>query len=182
MTPILGLKKGRVVVEPYNDLWPVLFNREATRIREAIGPHIRDIQHIGSTSVPGLSAKPILDIAIAVDTFEASVVCVSPLEELGYRHLGENGIPRRRYFEKGTPETHHLHMFEINSDDWRRHLYFRDLLRVNADLVNEYAVLKEQLAERYPDNIEAYQKGKAACIKRVQNLSSPVRLDDDGVE
>ena len=168
---VLGLEKGRVVVVPYDAQWPLLFNEEARRISEVVGRHVLDIQHIGSTSIPGLSAKPILDIAVAVDSFEKAVVCVTPIVALGYRYLGENGIPRRRYFEKGTPITHHLHMFEISGFDWQRHLQFRDLLRADAHLARKYTTLKDTLCEKYPNNISAYQKGKTAFIRQVQKMA-----------
>ena len=90
--------------------------------------YVLDIQHVGSTSIPGMIAKPIIDIAIAVKNFEEASVCIEPIERLGYEYKGEFGIPRRHYFTKGNPRTHHIHMNEISSHDWSDQITFRNYL------------------------------------------------------
>ena len=102
----LGLKRGELRVSPYWEEWKALFEIEKRDIEKAIGDYIEDIQHVGSTSIPGMPAKPILDIAIAVKDFEEARICIKPLCNMGYTFKGENGIPRRHYFLKGEPCTH----------------------------------------------------------------------------
>src|SRR4051794_23059436 len=102
--------------------WGVRFVEERSRIAEALSDSALDIQHIGSTAVPGISAKPVLDIAIAIHDFESGHALVPALVALGYTYHGENGIPWRHYFELG--DMYHLHVFEQESLDWQRHLRF----------------------------------------------------------
>ena len=125
---MLGLPSGQIQLSPYEPGWQILFLEERDRLQASIGEYILDIQHIGSTSIPGMPAKPILDIGIAVTNFEEAVRCIPPMEKLGYRYKGENGIPRRHYFVKGDPRTFHVHMVEIESEGWRSNLLFRDYL------------------------------------------------------
>lgn len=175
----LGLRDGALQLVPYREEWPRLYEQEAEGIRTAIGAHILDIQHVGSTAIPGMIAKPILDIAIAVESFEAAAVCIAPLEALGYRYRGENGIPRRHYFVRGYPmgspaggpRTHHVHMVEIASTGWKDLLSFRDALRADPALAREYAELKLRLAAKHANDRSAYQDGKADFIRKVQEDS-----------
>lgn len=128
---------------------------------------VLEVQHIGSTSIPGMPAKPILDIGVAVANFEEAVRCVPLMERLGYSYKGENGIARRHYFVKGEPRTHHLHMLEVTSAEWKNHLLFRDYLRANLRTARAYADLKQQLATSFADDREAYQNGKENFINTV---------------
>jgi GrpB-like predicted nucleotidyltransferase (UPF0157 family) len=169
---MLGLPSGQVQLSRDRPEWRSLFLEEAYRLRSSIGDYILDIQHIGSTSIPGMSAKPILDIGIAVENFEEAGRCVPPMEELGYTYKGENGIPRRHYFVKGDPRTHHVHMFELESEEWINHLLFRDYLIKDPKTAQEYARLKEELVKRFPTNREAYQAGKDGFIKEVLRQAS----------
>jgi len=138
----------------------------------ALGAFVLDIQHIGSTSVPNLPAKPIIDIGIAVRDFEAAFVCIAPIEALGYIYRGENGIPRRHFFRKGDPErTHHIHMVEVESAEWAQQLLFRDYLRSHSDALRQYADLKIDLARRYPKDREAYLAAKAPLIGEILALA-----------
>jgi GrpB-like predicted nucleotidyltransferase (UPF0157 family) len=164
---MLGLRAGTVRVCPYTLEWARLFEEEATRIRAAIGADILDIQHIGSTSVPGLAAKPIIDIGIAVANFEEARRCIEPLVMLGYRYLDENDIPRRHFFVQGDPRTHHVHMNELDSADWQQTIGFRDYLRTHPDVALAYADLKLQLAQQFATDFPAYHAGKDAFIKQV---------------
>ena len=100
---MLGLKGGEVSVSPYRDEWNVLFELEKENIEEAIGDYVEDIQHVGSTSIPGMCAKPKLDVAVAVEDFDEATICIEPLAGIGYEFRGENGVPRRHYFGKGDP-------------------------------------------------------------------------------
>jgi len=168
---VVGLPAGTVQVRPYTVEWRRLFEEEKARITTAIGSAVLDIQHIGSTSVPGLAAKPIIDIGIAVTNFEDATSCVEPLIDLGYRYLGENGIPRRHYFIRGEPRLYNVHMNEIGSPDWIRTTRFRDYLIGHADVAAAYAELKQQLAQQYPSDLPSYHAGKDAFIQRVLRLA-----------
>lgn len=168
---MIGLEAGAVKIYIYREEWHSLFLEEKRRLLAAIGEYVLDIQHVGSTSIPGMPAKPIIDIGVAVKNFERAAVCIEPLEDLGYVYRGENGIPRRHYFSKGDPRTHHLHMNEISSLDWENHILFRDFLIDHPELAGEYARLKMELAGRFPLDREAYLDGKGPFIERVLRLA-----------
>src|SRR5215213_1249790 len=120
---MLGLEKGFVKLLPHDEQWHELFADEKARIQAAIGEFLLAIEHVGSTSVCGIAAKPILDIAIAITDKADGEKCVAPLENLGYVYRGENGIAGRFYFVKGAPQrTHHLHMLLADSTELRNHL------------------------------------------------------------
>lgn len=164
---MIGLERGTVKLVPYTAEWQRLFAHEKTRLQAATGPHVLDIQHVGSTSIPGMVAKPVIDIGIAVANFEKARVVILPIEQLGYEYRGEHGIPRRHFFVKGDPRTHHVHVNEINSRDWENQVLFRDCLIRQPTLAEEYITLKLELAQRYPTDREAYQEGKSPFIERV---------------
>jgi GrpB-like predicted nucleotidyltransferase (UPF0157 family) len=162
---MLGLPSGQIHLSPYELEWQILFLQERNRLQASIGGYVLDIQHIGSTSISGMPAKPILDIAIAVTNFEEAVRCIMPMTKLGYTYKGENGISRRHYFVRGVPRTHHVHMLEIESEEWRSHLLFRDYLIKYPETAREYGRVKQQLAKQFANDREAYQAGKDNFIK-----------------
>jgi GrpB-like predicted nucleotidyltransferase (UPF0157 family) len=164
---VLGLASGRVSLARTHDAWSAAYERERARIAAAIGEHVLGIEHVGSTSIPDVPAKPILDILVGVEDFDRARVCVEPMAAIGYDYRGENGIPRRHYFVKGEPRTHHLHMVEVGSDAWSTTLRFRDLLRTHSDLASEYAHEKERLAALYRDDRGAYQREKDEVVERI---------------
>lgn len=165
--PPLGLNRGELYLSPYRDEWPVLFEAEKKIIATAIGNLVNDIQHVGSTAIEGMPAKPILDIAIAVEGFETARVCIEPVVELGYTFRGENGIPRRHYFQKGEPCTHHVHMVKETSEEWTKLILFRDHLRSDRSVAEEYGRLKAALADSLTGDRKAYLAAKADFITRV---------------
>ena len=162
--PPLGLKRGELYLSPYREEWETLFDSEKKILLSAIGNHIIDIQHVGSTSIPGIPAKPILDLGIAVDEFENARTCIEPLTDIGYSFRGEHGILQRHYFTRGDPTTHHIHMVEESSDEWTKLIRFRDLLRADPKMAEDYSNLKRDLWERLPGDRKAYQAAKAAFI------------------
>jgi GrpB-like predicted nucleotidyltransferase (UPF0157 family) len=168
---MIGLEKGVVKLAPYSAEWKQLFEQEKAAIWRVIGASILDIQHIGSTSIPGMLAKPIIDIGVAVTDFDEARVCILPLEGLGYAYRGEFGIPRRHYFTKGDPRLFHLHMCEVQSEEWSNQIHFRDFLIQHPELADEYAQLKVRLAEKYPTDREAYLEGKAPFIEKVLKMA-----------
>jgi GrpB-like predicted nucleotidyltransferase (UPF0157 family) len=163
----IGLEKGVVRLVPYQDEWRRLFEQEKDALQAVLGGYILDIQHIGSTAIPGMSAKPIIDIAIAVNDFEEAKGCIPVVVGLGYEYRGEYGIPRRHYFVRGEPRLFHLHMMEVTSPNWKDLLLFRDYLSGHPEAAGEYTALKKRLAEMYPIEREAYLKGKAEFIQWV---------------
>ena len=164
---VIGLRKGIVELVPYSAEWAKLFEQEEERLRNSIGGYVVDIQHVGSTSIPGMLAKPIIDIGIAIERFEEGKVCIKPVEALEYKYRGENGIPGRHYFVKGDPRTHHIHMLEHDSDEWRNHIAFRDFLRENEQAAKEYAELKRELARKFRNDRLAYTEGKSEFVETV---------------
>jgi GrpB-like predicted nucleotidyltransferase (UPF0157 family) len=154
----IGLPENLVAIHSYTEAWPRLFDEERHRLRAAIGAYVLDIQHIGSTSVPGLAAKPIIDIRVAVANFEEAIICIRPLEQLGYVYHGENGISRR-------------HMNELDSHDWTITTRFRDNLRGHPDAAHAYAELKRELAIHHQHDGEAYQDGKNDLIQEILRLA-----------
>jgi len=161
-----------VIIVDYNPAWPGLYEEEKMCILDAIGEYIEDIQHVGSTSVPGLGAKPIIDIMIGIHDLSLVDECVQPLQSLGYEYLGEFGIPGRHYFRK-PPETlsmhrtYHIHMVETNHDGWKRNMLFRDYLRTHPEDAKQYEVLKRALAEQFGSDREGYADAKTDFIEAV---------------
>ncbi len=169
---MLGLPKGIVKLESHTERWHQLFVEEESLLRNAIDEFVLSIEHIGSTSVCGIAAKPILDIAIAVSDKASGEKCVAPLENIGYEFRGENGIGGRFYFVKGAPRTHHLHMLLIDSEAWRNHLLFRDFLRQNPAAAGKYDKLKRELAQKYQNDRDAYLDGKAEFVEKILKIAA----------
>jgi GrpB-like predicted nucleotidyltransferase (UPF0157 family) len=155
-----------VVVVEYDPGWPAAFQRERERIGGALGDLAVAIEHMGSTAVPGLGAKPIIDIMLGLRGLEDVEACVGPMEDLGYEYKGEFGIPNRHYFRliQGGLRTHQVHTVERGGEFWRRHLLFRDYLRARPDEAQRYYELKLGLAERHRDDREAYTEAKSEFI------------------
>ena len=159
-----------VLVVEYDPQWPTRYAEEEAHILEALTERVVAIEHVGSTAVPGLGAKPIIDIMVAIRRLDLVEECIEPLGRLHYEYLGEYGIPDRHYFRK-PPElksairTHHLHMVEFSSDFWERHLLFRDYLRTHPQTAQEYYNLKKALSLRYVSNRAAYTDAKTEFIE-----------------
>lgn len=153
-----------IVVVDYNFNWPILYEEEKQRLLDAIGEDVLDIQHIGSTSVPGLAAKPIIDMVASLRHFPPSASLISALEELGYHYQGELGVPGRHFFRRGSPRSHHLHLVEPNSEVWQKQVLFRDFLRVHPESAQRYDTLKRELAVQYRCDRTAYVNAKAPLI------------------
>ena len=168
---MFGLPKGTVKLEPHTEQWRQLFAEEEARLRKIIGDYVVVIEHIGSTAICGISAKPIIDIAVALEKVADGERCVKPLEEINYEYRGEYGIAGRFYFVKGEPRTHHLHMVLEDSDFWRSHLLFRDYLRENPAVAKEYENLKLELAREYVNDRDAYLHGKSDFIENILKVA-----------
>jgi len=170
--PLRNPTKGKIVIVDYDPQWPTLYKKEREEILNVIGNIALEIEHIGSTAVQGLGAKPIIDIMVAVSHLNDAEKCLEPLRNIGYEYVPEHEeeIPERRFFNKGRPpeeQHYHLHMVEIGSEFWKRHLLFRDYLRTNPNVAQRYNQLKKELASKYGSNREAYTKAKTSFIQSV---------------
>jgi GrpB-like predicted nucleotidyltransferase (UPF0157 family) len=148
------------------------FAAERTRILTALGDLPAAIEHIGSTAVPGLVAKPIIDILIGHPAIYDRASCVDALQSIGYDSRGESGIPGRDYFRRGSPRSHHLHLVEYGGQLWRDHLRFCNRLRADPALAAMYAKLKRRLAMAHSDDRAAYTEAKGPFVARVLRASS----------
>ena len=159
-----------ITVLNYDPEWPLKYERERKAIAEILDGNGISIYHIGSTSVPGLAAKPIIDMMAVVRSLEKVDDARGKFSELGYEYLGEFGIAGRRYFRKGGDErTHQIHTFQ--ADDWNnieRHLAFRDYMRTHEKERAEYAKIKTALAQRFPYDIDGYCDGKDAFVREME--------------
>ncbi len=159
-----------VVLVAYDSRWPSMYTEAKAEIQRALGDHILAIEHVGSTAVPGLLSKPVIDIMIGVRRLEDAAACIPLLEAIGYEYRpdAEADIPERRYFDRGPPgaRTHHLHLVEFAREFWMRHILFRDFLRAHADRADEYGVLKQRLAAEFTSDRVAYTDGKDDFVRR----------------
>jgi GrpB-like predicted nucleotidyltransferase (UPF0157 family) len=154
-------------ISPYDPAWPDAFARERTALEEAIGPwSVGGIHHVGSTAVPGLAAKPIVDILVGVDDLESSRGCIDRLAALDYLYAPYRS-EEMHWFCKPHPDrrTHHLHLAPVTGRRYADELAFRDLLRADPALAAEYASLKQRLAARFGDDREAYTEAKTDFIR-----------------
>jgi GrpB-like predicted nucleotidyltransferase (UPF0157 family) len=156
-----------VTLSAYDPLWPAEFQAEAERIARACYDLEIRLEHVGSTAVPGLAAKPIIDISAGVPPRVDRQPYIQAMKEIGYEHLGAYGIPGRDYFRRGSPRSHHVHMVSWSSDLWRENLEFRDYLRTHDDARMEYEILKRQLALTYANDRSRYTSEKAPFIQAI---------------
>jgi GrpB-like predicted nucleotidyltransferase (UPF0157 family) len=172
---VLGLPTGEVRLLDAHKAWADAFQLEKVLIINAVGDHILEIQHVGSTAMPGVPAKPVLDILVGVEDFDEASVCVAALENIGYCYRHEYGIPRRHYFVKGDPRTHHLHMVERDSNHWTLTMAFRDFLNRDSESASAYAEAKRSLAATYSRDRRAYQREKDKVVERLLALAAESR-------
>lgn len=168
------MSSWNVVVVPYDARWADEFASESARLRESLEDLDVEIHHIGSTAIPGILAKPIIDILILVQDVERLDDRNAAMISLGYEPMGELGIAGRRYFRKSNADgvrTHHVHAFERKSPAAERHLAFRDYMRLHLDAAQAYSSLKQYLTSCPPCTIEAYMDGKDAFIKHHEALA-----------
>lgn len=159
----------KVEVCPHSKEWAVQFTKEAYKIIRIFQNEIKDIHHIGSTAVPGLKAKPIIDLMPVIKKIEVADQYNREMQDLGYEPKGEYGISGRRFFRKGGDNrTHHVHIFQEGSCHIERHLAFRDYLKEHPHERQKYGDLKESLAKQFPYNMDAYIHGKESLVKEIE--------------
>lgn len=170
------MSNTRLKLAPYDPAWPATFAAESARVGAALAPRALRVEHIGSTSVPGLLAKPIIDIAVAVSSAESAAACVAPLQTLGYEYRGVHGDdPAHHYFvlDRDGRRHAHIHLWILPAAGWDRHLRFRDLLRARPDLAGAYAREKLRVAEAVGWNKLAYSEAKSPFVEALLRGEEP---------
>jgi GrpB-like predicted nucleotidyltransferase (UPF0157 family) len=165
-----------VQIVDYDPRWPATFSQLRDRIGAALGPLAIRIEHIGSTAVPGLAAKPIIDLDVVIDSWTDLPAVISRLRPLGYDHEGDLGVPGREAFTTpfGAP-NHHLYVCAADTPELARHLAFRDALRSHPDLARAYATLKRSLAQRFRTDRAAYTAAKTTFVEQVLTTTTRTR-------
>jgi GrpB-like predicted nucleotidyltransferase (UPF0157 family) len=165
----LGLESKTVRVVPYDPAWPELFVAEHRRLNAILEQDgiALVIEHTGSTAIPGLAAKPILDILAGAADSASLARAIDTLPHADYIYRGEQGVPGRHFFRRGNPRQYHIHLTLTGSDFWRDHLSFRNYLRAHSQIAAEYAALKHELARRFPFDRESYIEGKTDFVRRI---------------
>jgi len=169
----LGLKRGAVELSEYDSLWHEEFLLEKKSLEEALESKMLKVEHIGSTAVPNIKAKPVLDLMVGVPSLEKWEEFKEPLKKLGYEFRKDfKDSLEHILFVKGPEEnrTHYLKLTEITSNFWKEHLLFRDLLVNNPELRKEYENIKESLLKKYPNDRGLYSEGKKEFIEKALGL------------
>jgi GrpB-like predicted nucleotidyltransferase (UPF0157 family) len=172
---MLGQQRRDFELVPYQSEWMDYFEREAVRIRSALGDNVLQIEHIGSTSIPGMAAKSIIDIMVGVEKLAQSTELILPLVAIGYDYRPLDTIPSRLFFSKEIEpniRTHHLSLTKLGSEFWQNHLRFRDSLRMDEHLASEYIQLKKDFAAYYARTKHLDREWKSAFVARVLQLAN----------
>jgi GrpB-like predicted nucleotidyltransferase (UPF0157 family) len=158
-----------LIIEDYNSNWLKQFEEEKVKLQEILANKVIAIEHIGSTAVEGLGAKPILDIAIGVNDLNVVSEFIELLTPIGYEFVYHKNFPERRFFRKGQwgAGTHHLHFYLFEGEDWNNQMLFRNYLRTHPDALKEYQQLKINLAKKFRFDRASYTENKAAYIQKV---------------
>ena len=162
------MKTRKVVVLPYDRAWKSAFEDIKSEIENVLGDLIIGVEHIGSTSVEGMSAKPCIDLDVVIRDYSVLDVVIAKLATIGYVHEGNLGIRNReafKYSNKPHLMSHHLYVCPQNSEELRRHITFRDYLRSDPEAVKKYSNVKESAADLFPNDIAKYIEYKSSCIK-----------------
>jgi GrpB-like predicted nucleotidyltransferase (UPF0157 family) len=168
----------KVEVVAHDHQWRDAFEAEAKHVAAALGENVVAIHHIGSTAIPNIYAKPVIDLLVEVRDIAELDGQSSAMESLGYEVMGEYGIPGRRYFRKDTREgirTHQIHAFESGSAEVERHLAFRDYMIAHLEDAQRYSELKRKLADQHPHSIDEYIDGKDTFIKEIDRRAAQWR-------
>ena len=167
------MQTKRVLVVPYSDSWKTDFEKIKKEIEVALDGLFISIEHVGSTSVEGLSAKPCIDIDVVIKDYLVFSRVVDALADIGYIHEGDLGIKDReafKYLNKPHLASHHLYVCPENSKELHRHITFRDFLRQDPEAAKRYAEVKVRAAELFPYDIEKYIEYKSSCIDEIYKM------------
>ena len=174
---------SKVEVVPHDPRWRDAFEAEAKHVAAALGENVVAIHHIGSTAIPNIYAKPVVDLLVEVRDITKVDGRSSAMESLGYEVMGEYGIPGRRYFRKDNREgirTHQIHAFEAGSAEIERHLAFRDYMIAHPVDAQRYSELKRKLAEEHSQSMDEYMDGKDGFIKEIDRRAARWRTSKTG--
>ncbi len=156
-----------ICIKPYRPEWGEKFAEERSRLEAVLAGHSHEVEHIGSTAVPDMPAKDIVDIALRLETMDVLSELIPRFESLGYRYFGEFGLPGREYFTKGHPREYNLHVVGRDSEHWKRWIVFRNVLIQNKNVRQSYVKLKRDLARRYRYERSRYTQGKTDFINSI---------------
>lgn len=166
-----------ITVVPYQPHWPH-FHQEQQRLQETLTKQIVDIQHIGSTAVPGLAAKPIIDILIGLQTLGNATEPIAVLQTLGYEYLGEAGIPGRLYFRRRHSQAFNVHLVQWDSELWTNNLLLRNFLHTHPEVANRYGQYKQDLIKSGIRTLLAYSEEKGALVAELLHHAQAWRAQD----
>ncbi|MBR4889607.1 MAG: GrpB family protein [Clostridia bacterium] len=167
------MKTKKVIVLPYDKAWKTAFEAIKAEIESALGELCLRVEHVGSTSVEGLSAKPIIDLDVVIRDYSVFDAVVQEMAAIGYIHEGDLGIQEReafKYTNKPHLQAHHLYVCPQNSRELHRHLTFRNYLRSHPEAVKKYSLVKETAAQLFPEDIDGYMAYKSPCIEELYGL------------
>lgn len=175
-----AVEEAGVAVVAYDDDWPRLYEAEAVRVRGALGPSVVGCEHFGSTAVPGLWAKPIVDILVGTDRSEPPPEeALSAMASLNYVYLGEDGRrPGRFFFRKRRAGLYNVSLMPHGGALWNDNLMFRDYLRCNPAAVRRYSEVKRKAATAYPDSLLAYQNAKRSVVEELKEAARIAELSE----
>ena len=164
------MKTNKVIVLDYDPVWVDHFQRIASEVQNVLGHLVLRVEHVGSTSVPGLAAKPIIDLDVVIRSYEDFPQVLEKLADIGYIHEGDLGIPGReafRYENKPHLQKHHLYVCPEDSPELKRHVTFRDYLRSHSEAAQAYGRVKQDAAALYPNDIDGYIQHKMHIIEKL---------------
>lgn len=173
---MIGLKRGTVQLVPYNPKWKENFEKEKQCLQKALGDLVIGIEHVGSTAIPGIFAKPVIDIAIIVKSIKLPDKLIKLLENLRYEYKQDDDVPGRLFFTKGpeNKRTYYIHVVKLKSKQWKNLVLFRNYLLKSKAVARQYNELKNKLAKNYALDRKSYTSGKdkfiKTVIKKAQNL------------
>lgn len=167
------MRTRKVIVLPHDKMWKIDFENIKAEIEGTLSDLILSVEHVGSTSVEGMSAKPCIDIDVVIRDYSVFEAVVLRLATMGYIHEGNLGIKDReafKYANKPHLRNHHLYVCPQNSEELRRHITFRDFLRTHPEAIRKYSAVKEEAAMLFPDDIDGYIRYKSPCIEELYSL------------
>ena len=173
---MIGTKYGKVAIYDYNSDWDAAFKTEKMALMEVLGNDVIEIEHVGSTSIVGMAAKPTIDIIAGLKALNAVDYYIDILGEIGYEFRPSHPVPSRLHFAKivQSLRTHNLSLTEYDSQFWKNHILFRDYLRVDSETAEAYKHLKLRLAKEYPNDTVGYTEAKNVFIEYV--LQKAIKL------
>lgn len=171
---MVGISKNTVTLCPFSQEWNLLFEQEKLSLYKTIGDYVVDIQHVGSTSIKDMPAKPIIDIVVGLKDFNDGFKLIDKIEALGYHFKGSLGNSNRFFFWKGSEDnnTHNLHLTEYGDKNWNNQVLFRDFINSHPDYKDKYLKLKMELASNYKEDRSIYTQSKSEFIAAVINLAT----------